>query len=121
MTSSETSITVNIQQRILTFVTRTNWILLVSISLIGLLAAMVLNIFIGGSGLSMVISVVGVLLFTALTAYDTQHIKNMALTQPAGLDGAVVRKGAIMGALKLYLDFINIFLYLLRLFGRRRR
>jgi FtsH-binding integral membrane protein len=55
-----------------------------------------------------------------LTAYDTQKIKNMALTQPAGLDGAVIRKGAILGALSLYLDFINLFLMLLRIFGQSR-
>jgi hypothetical protein len=55
-----------------------------------------------------------------LTAYDTQKIKNMAMTQPAGLDSAVVRKGAILGALSLYLDFINLFLMLLRIFGQTR-
>ncbi|UCH19585.1 MAG: Bax inhibitor-1 family protein, partial [Deltaproteobacteria bacterium] len=58
--------------------------------------------------------------FVGLTAYDTQKIKNMALTQPAGLEAGVVRKGAILGALSLYLDFINLFLMLLRIFGDRR-
>jgi FtsH-binding integral membrane protein len=68
----------------------------------------------------MVISYIGVFVFVGLTAYDTQKIKKMALTQPANLDGSVVRKGAIMGALSLYLDFINLFLMFLRIFGRTR-
>ena len=55
-----------------------------------------------------------------MTAYDTQKLKNMAVTQPAGVDGAVVRKGTILGALSLYLDFINLFLLLLRILGRGR-
>ena len=59
-------------------------------------------------------------IYVGLTAYDTQKLKNMALTQPAGIDGAVVRKGAILGALSLYLDFINLFLLLLRIFGQGR-
>ena len=66
------------------------------------------------------ISVIGVLIFAGLTAYDTQKLKNMALAQPAGLDAGVKRKGAILGALSLYLDFINLFLMLLRIFGQRR-
>ena len=65
----------------------------------------------------MVISYIGVLVFVGLTAYDTQKIKNMALTQPADVSAGVVRKGAIMGALTLYLDFINMFLFMLRIFG----
>jgi FtsH-binding integral membrane protein len=55
-----------------------------------------------------------------LTAYDTQKLKAMALSQPAGLDAGVVRKGSIVGALTLYLDFINLFLMLLYIFGGRR-
>ena len=51
---------------------------------------------------------------------STQKLKNMAMTQPVGLDGSVVRKGAILGALSLYLDFINLFLMLLRIFGAAR-
>ena len=70
--------------------------------------------------MSMIISYIGVLVFVGLTAYDTQKLKNMALTQPDGLDGAVIRKGAILGALSLYLDFINLFLMLLNIFGQRR-
>ncbi|UCB50991.1 MAG: Bax inhibitor-1 family protein, partial [Deltaproteobacteria bacterium] len=70
------------------------------------------------SAMSMIVSYIGVFVFVGLTAYDTQKIKNMALAQPAGLDGAVIRKGAILGALSLYLDFINLFLMLLRIFGQ---
>jgi len=68
----------------------------------------------------MIISYIGVIVFVGLTAYDTQKLKNMALTQPAGLDAAVIRKGAIIGALTLYLDFINMFLFLLHIFGASR-
>jgi uncharacterized protein len=61
----------------------------------------------------------GVVVFVGLTAYDTQKLKNMALTQPDGVAAGVVRKGAILGALSLYLDFINLFLMLLRIMGNR--
>lgn len=88
--------------------------------LFGIIIASVVNMFIRSSGMSMIISYIGVIVFVGLTAYDTQKIKNMALTQPAGLDGSVIRKGAIMGALSLYLDFINLFLMLLRIFGGSR-
>ena len=88
--------------------------------LIGIIIASLVNMFLRSPAMHMIISYVGVIVFVGLTAYDTQHIKNMALTQPAGLDAGVVRKGAIMGALKLYLDFINLFLMLLRIMGDRR-
>jgi len=88
--------------------------------LFGIIIATVVNMFIRSSGMSMIISYIGVFVFVGLTAYDTQKIKNMALTQPADLDGAVIRKGAILGALSLYLDFINLFLMLLRIFGQSR-
>jgi len=88
--------------------------------LIGIIIASVANMFIRSSAMHMIISYIGVFVFIGLTAYDTQHIKNMALSQPDGLEAAVVRKGAIMGALKLYLDFINLFLMLLRIFGGSR-
>lgn len=88
--------------------------------LIGILIASVVNLFIRSSGMQMIISYIGVLVFAGLTAYDTQTIKQMALSQPAGLDGSVVRKGAIIGALKLYLDFILLFQYLLMILGGRR-
>jgi hypothetical protein len=63
---------------------------------------------------------IGVSVFIGLNIYDTQKIKNMALTQPADLEAGVIRKGAIMGALSLYLDFINLFIMLLRIMGERR-
>ena len=88
--------------------------------LIGIIIASLVNMFIRSNAMSMVVSYIGVIVFVGLTAYDTQKIKNMALTQPAGLDGAVLRKGAILGALSLYLDFINLFLMLLRIFGQGR-
>jgi uncharacterized protein len=88
--------------------------------LIGIVIASLVNLFIKSSSVSIIISYIGVFVFVGLTAYDTQKIKNMAMTQPANLDGAVVRKGAILGALSLYLDFINLFLMLLSIFGQRR-
>jgi hypothetical protein len=88
--------------------------------LIGIIIASVINIFLRSPGMQMIISYIAVLVFAGLTAYDTQTIKNMALSQPAGLDGAVVRKGAIIGALKLYLDFILMFQYLLIILGGNR-
>jgi uncharacterized protein len=85
--------------------------------LIGLIIAMVVNIFLKSSGLEFVISAVGVLIFAGLTAWDTQKIKEMYDPME---DGTVVGRKAVMGALTLYLDFINLFLFLLRLFGDRR-
>jgi FtsH-binding integral membrane protein len=88
--------------------------------LFGIIIASLVNMFIRSSAMHMLISYIGVFVFVGLTAYDTQKLKNMALSQPAGLDGAVIRKGAIMGALSLYLDFINLFLFLLRILGQGR-
>jgi len=85
--------------------------------LIGIIIASVVNIFIGSSALQFAISVIGVLVFVGLTAYDTQSIKNMYL---AGDADEVGSKKALMGALRLYLDFINLFILLLQLFGQRR-
>ncbi|MDP7355476.1 MAG: Bax inhibitor-1/YccA family protein [Desulfobacterales bacterium] len=90
-----------------------------AMGLIGIIIASVVNMFIGSYGMHMIISYIGVIVFVGLTAYDTQKLKTMALSQPAGLDAGVVRKGAILGALSLYLDFINLFLMLLRIFGNR--
>jgi FtsH-binding integral membrane protein len=85
--------------------------------LIGIIIASVVNIFLQSSAMHFVISVIGVLIFVGLTAYDTQKIKNMY----SEIDGSeTASKKAIMGALTLYLDFINLFLMLLRLFGDRR-
>lgn len=88
--------------------------------LIGIIVASLLNMFFRSSAMSMIISYVGVLVFVGLTAYDTQKLKMMAMTQPADVNGDIVRKGAIMGALTLYLDFINLFLMMLRIFGGSR-
>jgi len=87
--------------------------------LIGIVIASVVNLFIRSSGVSLIVSYIGVIVFVGLTAYDTQKLRTMALTQPADIDGATVRKGAILGALTLYLDFINLFLMLLRIMGSR--
>ena len=91
-----------------------------TMGLIGIIIASVVNMFFRNSAMSMIISYIGVIVFVGLTAYDTQHLKTMALNQPEGLEAGVIRKGAIMGALKLYLDFINLFLMLLRIFGGGR-
>ena len=91
-----------------------------TMGLIGIVIASVVNMFFQSGAVSTIVSYVGVLVFVGLTAYDTQDIKNMALSQPADIDAGAVRKGAILGALKLYLDFINLFLMLLRIFGGRR-
>jgi uncharacterized protein len=88
--------------------------------LIGIIIASLVNIFIHSSAMAIIISYIGVFVFVGLTAYDTQKLKHMALTQPAGLEAGVLRKGAILGALSLYLDFINLFLMLLRILGDRR-
>lgn len=85
--------------------------------LIGLLIAMVVNIFMANGMLQFVISVAGVLIFTGLTAYDTQSIKE---AYREGSSSEVAGKRAIFGALRLYLDFINLFIMLLRLLGDRR-
>jgi len=84
--------------------------------LIGLLLAMVVNIFWPNGMLGFIISVAGVLIFAGLTAYDTQKIKEM---YDANEDGTVTGRKAVMGALTLYLDFINLFLFILRLVGNR--
>jgi hypothetical protein len=87
--------------------------------LIGIVIASVVNLFMRSSGISMIVSYIGVIVFVGLTAYDTQKLRTMALSQPAGIDGGTLRKGAILGALTLYLDFINLFLMLLRILGSR--
>ena len=87
-------------------------------ALIGLVIAMIVNIFLNSGPLGLVISIVGVVLFAALTAYDTNRLRQMALS---GVNGEAAEKGAIYGALQLYLDFINMFLFLLQLFGGGRR
>lgn len=90
-----------------------------AMGLIGIIIASVVNIFFRSPMMHMVISYIGVIVFVGLTAYDTQKLKSMAMSQPDGLDAAVIRKGTIIGALTLYLDFINLFIMLLHIFGRR--
>ena len=85
--------------------------------LIGVIIASVVNIFFQSGLMAFVISVIGVLVFVGLTAYDTQNIKNMYY---GGDSEEIGSKKALMGALKLYLDFINLFILLLQLFGQRR-
>ncbi len=92
----------------------TAWGSFLFMGLIGVVIASVVNIFVGSSALSWVMSGIGVIVFTGLAAYDTWKIKEMAAM------GAEGRKPAILGALTLYLDFINLFLMLLRLLGNRR-
>ena len=84
---------------------------------IGLLIAMIVNIFLKSSAMGFAISILGVLIFTGLTAYDTQKIKGM---YDASDDGETMTKKGILGALNLYLDFINIFIFLLQLMGARK-
>lgn len=86
-------------------------------ALIGIIIASIVNIFVASSGLEMIVTYLGVLIFVGLTAYDTQKIKQMFLTAPDASEST--QKYAVLGALTLYLDFINLFLYLLRIFGRR--
>jgi hypothetical protein len=85
--------------------------------LIGVIIASVVNLFVGSTALQFAISIIGVLVFVGLTAYDTQRIKEMYLK--ADDEGSTTKK-AILGALNLYLDFINMFMLLLQLFGTRR-
>ena len=85
--------------------------------LIGLIIATLVNLFLKSTGLALIVSYVGVLIFVGLTAYDTQKIKQMLMQ--AEDTGETAQKIALIGALSLYLDFINLFLYLLRIFGKR--
>ena len=87
-------------------------------ALIGLIIASLVNMFLKSSGLDLVLSYLGVAIFVGLTAWDSQKIRKMLSTQEFADEGA--QKLALIGALTLYLDFINLFLYLLRIFGRER-
>jgi uncharacterized protein len=86
--------------------------------LIGVVIASVANIFVGSSALQFAISIIGVIVFVGLTAYDTQRIKEMYLESDTS---EIAGKKAVLGALSLYLDFINLFMMLLQLFGQRRQ
>jgi FtsH-binding integral membrane protein len=87
-----------------------------SMAVLGLFVAMIVNLFLGSDVIGYIVSVVGVILFTVLTAWDVQRINSGQLVQQLGS----VEKAAVIGALHLYLDFVNLFLFLLRLFGDRR-
>ncbi|MCH5302904.1 MAG: Bax inhibitor-1/YccA family protein [Prevotella sp.] len=87
-------------------------------ALIGIIIATIVNIFTKSAGLAMILNYLGVLVFVGLTAYDTQKIKQMLLLAPDASEGA--QKIALLGALSLYLDFINLFLHLIRILGDRR-
>lgn len=91
---------------------------LLFMALIGLVVATVVNMFVGSTGFDYILSYVGVLIFVGLTAYDTQKIKQMCMQAPDA--GEHMQKLALLGALSLYLDFINLFLYLLRIFGNNK-
>jgi len=93
------------------------WRSFLFMGLIGIIIAAVVNIFLGSSALQFAISVIGVIVFTGLTAYDTQNIKEIYVESDSS---EVAGKKAIMGALRLYLDFINLFIMLLYLLGNRR-
>jgi FtsH-binding integral membrane protein len=91
---------------------------LLIMALLGLIVASFANLLFNSSALYWIITYVGILIFIGLIAYDTQKLKRMSLT--LGSDGGAMQKASILGALQLYLDFINLFLLLLRLLGRRR-
>jgi len=98
----------------------TGWGKILLIGLVGIIIASIANFFFASTILEMVISYIGVAIFLGLTVYDTQRIKNMTAAGLARGDSLVVNRVGIMGALKLYLDFINLFLFMLRILGRRR-
>lgn len=91
---------------------------LLFMGLIGLVIATVVNMFLRNDALMMILSYIGVIIFIGLTAWDTQKIKQMLMLAPDA--GEAAQKMALMGALTLYLDFVNLFIYLLRIFGKRR-
>jgi FtsH-binding integral membrane protein len=95
----------------------TAWGSFLMMGLIGIILASLVNLFLKSSGLDFVVSILGVIIFTGLTAYDTQRIKSMYYQLS---DSESISKAATMGALALYMDFINLFIMLLRFFGERR-
>ena len=88
-------------------------------AVIGLILASIVNIFLGSPAIMFAVSVLGVLIFAGLTAYDTQRLKNEYLMHAHAMDGEWLGKSAIMGALSLYLNFINMFMFLLQFLGNR--
>ncbi|MFO7816904.1 MAG: Bax inhibitor-1/YccA family protein [Thermodesulfobacteriota bacterium] len=97
----------------------TSWGSFLFMGLVGVILASVVNIFLRSPALNFAISGIGVLVFVGLTAYDTQKLKSMGESAPMD-DSTAIRRGTILGALTLYLDFINLFLMLLRFFGQMR-
>jgi FtsH-binding integral membrane protein len=95
------------------------WGAFLIMGVIGLIVASIVNIFLGSPAIMFAISILGVLIFAGLTAYDTQNIKNTYLQHAAHGDSEWMAKSGIMGALSLYLNFINMFMFLLQLFGNR--
>ena len=91
---------------------------LLIMGLVGMILASIVNMFLANSAIYWITTFIGILIFVGLVAYDTQKLKRMSLT--LGEDGQVAQKASIVGALALYLDFINLFLLLIRLLGRRR-
>ncbi len=98
----------------------TSWGSFLIMGLWGLVIAMVVNMFVGSGIADLAISAIGVLIFLGLTAYDTQYLRNLGGQLDVESGDEFARKMVVLGALKLYLDFVNLFLYLLRFMGRRR-
>ncbi len=98
----------------------TSWGSFLTMGLIGLIVAMIVNVFLRSTMVEFVTSVLGVVIFMGLTAWDTRKLLHVGGELDSVEGNAVAHKLAIVGALELYLDFVNIFLYLLRLFGKRR-
>lgn len=96
----------------------TSWGKILMMALIGIIIATIVNIFTKSEGLAVILNYLGVLVFVGLTAYDSQKIKQMLMQAPDAGEGA--QKVALLGALSLYLDFINLFIYLLRILGSKR-
>ena len=98
----------------------TGWGKILLIGLVGIIIASIVNFFLASTILEIIISYIGVAIFLGLTVYDTQRIKNMTAAGLMQGDSLVVNRVGVIGALKLYLDFINLFLFMLRILGRRR-
>ncbi len=98
----------------------TSWGNILMMGLIGIIIASLVNFFMQSNAMTWIISYLGVAIFMGLTAYDSQKIKNMSMALEGSADREGIRKMALLGALTLYLDFINLFLFLLRIFGNRR-
>jgi len=97
----------------------TKWGPILLMGLVGIIIGTVVNIFLQSSALDLIITYAGILLFLALIVYDTKYIKTMTVKFAATGDSQMVSRIGVLGALKLYLDFINLFLFILRLFGRK--